>query len=125
MTFLDVVAFQWLVEVVRRDEHTYIVVQLEAASATAERSFECAASRRGMPPLGCTRRVARTRDTGEGLTVNRELIIVRGCFSRAVEWARPPPDLSPLRFVKPFPATNRDGPSPDLALLPRLTLASL
>jgi hypothetical protein len=33
-------------------------------------------------------------------TVNRELNIVRGCFSRAVEWGRL--GLSPLRSVNPY-----------------------
>jgi integrase len=70
-------------------------------------------------------------------TVNRELNIVRGCFSRAVEWGRL--GLSPLRTVKPYrvdnvrlricsPAEIRtilEGLPPDLALLARLTLASL
>jgi hypothetical protein len=33
-------------------------------------------------------------------TVNRELNIIRGCFSRAVEWDRL--GLSPMRRVKPY-----------------------
>ena len=70
-------------------------------------------------------------------TVNRELNIVRGCFSRAVEWERL--TISPMRSVKPYrvddvrlrvcsPAeicTLLDGAPRDLALLARLTLESL
>lgn len=70
-------------------------------------------------------------------TVNRELNIIRGCFSRAVEWGRL--GVSPLRTVKPYRVDNvrlrvcspediktiLDGLSPDLALLARLTLESL
>jgi integrase len=70
-------------------------------------------------------------------TVNRELNIVRGCFSRAVEWGRL--GLSPLRTVKAYrvdnvrlricsPAEIRtilDHAPADLALLARLTLGSL
>jgi hypothetical protein len=37
-------------------------------------------------------------------TVNRELNIVRGCFSRAVEWGRL--GISPLRSVKPYRVDN-------------------
>jgi integrase len=70
-------------------------------------------------------------------TVNRELNIVRGCFSRAIEWGRL--GLSPLRSVKPYRVDNvrlrvcspeeikilLDGCSSDLRLLARLTLESL
>src|SRR5262245_30373549 len=70
-------------------------------------------------------------------TVNRELNIVRGCFSRAVEWGRLA--MSPLRNVKPYrvdnvrlrvcsPAEIRtllDGAEGDLRLIARLTLESL
>jgi integrase len=70
-------------------------------------------------------------------TVNRELNIVRGCFSRAVEWGRL--GASPLRRVKMYRVDNvrlrvaspeeiqalLAGASPDLALLSRLTLESL
>ena len=70
-------------------------------------------------------------------TVNRELNIVRGCFSRAVEWGHL--GLSPLRTVKPYRVddirlricspdeikTLMDGLSGDLRLLARLTLESL
>jgi hypothetical protein len=37
-------------------------------------------------------------------TVNRELNIVRGCFSRAVDWGRL--GVSPLRTVKPYRVDN-------------------
>ena len=70
-------------------------------------------------------------------TVNRELNIVRGCFSRAVEW-----DLlskSPLARVKPFRVDNTrvrvllpeeigtflTGAPEDLALMARVTLEGL
>jgi integrase len=70
-------------------------------------------------------------------TVNRELNIVRGCFSRAVEWSRL--GASPLRRVKAYRVDNvrlrvaspeeiktlLEGAPPDLALLSRLTLESL
>jgi integrase len=70
-------------------------------------------------------------------TVNRELNIVRGCFSRAVEWGRI--GVSPLRTVKPYRVDNvrlricrpediktlLAGAPRDLALLARLTLESL
>jgi integrase len=70
-------------------------------------------------------------------TVNRELNIVRGCFSRAVEWGHL--GVSPLRSVKPYRVddvrlricspgeikTVMDGLSGDLKLLARLTLESL
>jgi integrase len=70
-------------------------------------------------------------------TVNRELNIVRGCFSRAVEWGRL--SLSPLRNVKAYNVDNvrlricsaaeikklLDGASPDLKLLSCVTLESL
>jgi integrase len=70
-------------------------------------------------------------------TVNRELNIVRGCFSRAVEWGRL--GVSPLRTVKPYRVDNvrlktcspeeiktlLDNAPADLALLSRLTLESL
>jgi integrase len=70
-------------------------------------------------------------------TVNRELNIVRGCFSRAVEWGRL--GISPLRSVKPYRVDNvrvrvcspeeiktlLDGCSADLRLIARLTLESL
>lgn len=70
-------------------------------------------------------------------TVNRELNIVRGCFSRAVEWERL--TVSPLRSVKPYKVDNvrlrvcspgeiktlLEGAPADLALLARLTLESL
>jgi integrase len=70
-------------------------------------------------------------------SVNRELNIIRGCFSRAVEWGRV--RLSPLRAVKPYRVDNirlrvcspeeiktfLDGAPVDLALLARLTLESL
>jgi integrase len=70
-------------------------------------------------------------------TVNRELNIVRGSFSRAVEWGHL--SLSPLRIVKPYRVddvrlrvcsldeinTVLNGLSGDLKLLARLTLESL
>ena len=70
-------------------------------------------------------------------TVNRELNIIRGCFSRAVEWGRL--GISPLRSVKTYRVDNvrlrvcspeeiktlLDGCPPDLRLLARLTLESL
>ena len=70
-------------------------------------------------------------------TVNRELNVVRGCFSRAVEWGRL--GVSPLRTVKAYRVDNvrlrvctpdeikalLSGASPDLMLLSRLTLESL
>jgi len=70
-------------------------------------------------------------------TVNRELNIVRGCFSRAVEWGRL--GVSPLRSVKAYrvddvrfrvcsPADIKallDGAPADLRLIARLTLESL
>ncbi len=37
-------------------------------------------------------------------TVNRELNIVRGCFSRAVEWGRL--GSSPMKGVKPYKVDN-------------------
>src|SRR4051812_20786806 len=37
-------------------------------------------------------------------TVNRELNVIRGCFSRAVEWGRL--SLSPLRNVKAYRVDN-------------------
>jgi integrase len=69
--------------------------------------------------------------------VNRELNIVRGCFSRAVEWGYV--GRSPLRSVKAYRVddgrlricspdeikTLLDGLSLDLRLLARLTLESL
>ena len=70
-------------------------------------------------------------------TVNRELNIVRGCFSRAVEWGHL--GVSPLRSVKPYRVDNvrlrvcspadiktlLDAAPADLRLLSRLTLESL
>jgi integrase len=70
-------------------------------------------------------------------SVNRELNIIRGCFSRAVEWGRL--GVSPLRTVKPYRVDNvrlrvcsseeiksiLEGGSRDLALLTRVTLESL
>jgi integrase len=70
-------------------------------------------------------------------TVNRELNIVRGCFSRAVEWGRLA--VSPLRTVKAYRVDDGrlrvctpdeirrllDGAPRDLRLLARLTLESL
>jgi integrase len=70
-------------------------------------------------------------------TVNRELNIVRGCFSRAVEWGRL--GVTPLHKVKPYRVDNvrlrvcspediktlLEGAPLDLALLSRLTLESL
>ena len=70
-------------------------------------------------------------------SVNRELNIVRGCFSRAVEWGRL--GVSPLRTVRAYkvddvrlrvasPAeikTLLEGAPADLNLLARLTLESL
>jgi integrase len=70
-------------------------------------------------------------------TVNRELNIVRGCFSRAIEWKRV--SVSPCATVKPYRVddvrlrvcsdeeikTLLAGAPPDLALLARLTLESL
>lgn len=70
-------------------------------------------------------------------SVNRELNIVRGCFSRAVDWGRL--SASPLRTVKGYRVDNvrlricspeeihrivHDAPA-DLQLLARLTLESL
>ncbi len=73
----------------------------------------------------------------ERSTVNRELNIVRGCFSRAVEWGHLA--VSPLRTVKTYRVDNvrlrvctpaeikaiLAAASPDLALLARLTIESL
>jgi integrase len=70
-------------------------------------------------------------------TVNRELNIVRGCFSRAVEWGRL--GVSPLRAVKPYRVDNvrlrvcspeeikalLDAASGDVKLIARVTLESL
>ena len=70
-------------------------------------------------------------------TVNRELNIIRGCFSRAVEWGHSA--LSPVRGVKPYRVENTrtrilsseeiqrvlDGSSGDLGLIARATLESL
>ena len=70
-------------------------------------------------------------------TVNRELNIIRGCFSRAVEWGHL--TLSPVRGVKPYRVENTrtrilsseeiqrvlDGSSGDLRLIARATLESL
>jgi integrase len=70
-------------------------------------------------------------------SVNRELNVVRGCFSRAVEWGRL--GVSPLRSVKTYRVddvrlrvaspqeikTLLEGAPADLALLARLTLESL
>src|SRR5439155_21116999 len=70
-------------------------------------------------------------------TVNRELNIVRGCFSRAVEWGRL--GGSPTRTVKPYRVddirlrvcspedikTLLDSAPGDLRLIARLTLESL
>ena len=70
-------------------------------------------------------------------SVNRELNIIRGCFSRAVEWGHL--GVSPLRTVKSYRVDNvrlrvcspeeiktiLDGVSGDLALLARVTLESL
>ncbi len=70
-------------------------------------------------------------------TVNRELNIVRGCFSRAVEWGHL--GQSPLRTVKAYVVDNirlrvcspaeiqtlLGAASPDLALIARVTLESL
>ena len=71
-------------------------------------------------------------------TVNRELNIVRGCFSRAVEWGWLL--VSPVRTVKPYKGADQvrmlvcspsdikallEGAPPDLALLARLTLETL
>ena len=70
-------------------------------------------------------------------TVNRELNIVRGCFSRAVEWGRLV--ASPLRTVKAYRVddvrlrvcapeeirTLLNGAPSDLRLIARLTLESL
>ena len=70
-------------------------------------------------------------------TVNRELNIVRGCFSRAVEWERVA--RSPMATVKPFRVENTrlrvlspdeinmvltEAPQ-DLALMARVTLEGL
>ena len=70
-------------------------------------------------------------------TVNCELNIVRGCFSRAVEWGRL--SKSPVTGVKPFRVDNTrlrvlspdenarvltDAPE-DLALIARVTLEGL
>ena len=70
-------------------------------------------------------------------TVNRELNIIRGCFSRAVEWGHLA--LSPVMGVKPYRVQNTrtrilsgeeiervlDGSSGDLRLIARATLESL
>ncbi|MEP7307918.1 MAG: tyrosine-type recombinase/integrase [Acidobacteriota bacterium] len=70
-------------------------------------------------------------------TVNRELNIVRGCFSRAVDWGHL--GISPLRTVKPYRVDDGrlrvcspdeikkllDRAPRDLGLLARLTLESL
>lgn len=73
----------------------------------------------------------------EKSTVNRELNIVRGCFSRAVEWGHL--GASPLRAVKAYAVDNirlrvcspaeiqtlLGGASADLSLIARVTLESL
>ena len=70
-------------------------------------------------------------------TVNRELNIVRGCFSRAMEWGRIA--KSPVDSVKPYRVDDQrtrvcspdeikkllDGAPADLALLARLTMECL
>ena len=69
-------------------------------------------------------------------TVNRELNIVRGCFSRAVEWRRLA--VSPLRTVKPYKVDDSRirvlsddelalvlTAPPDVALLCQVTLITL
>jgi site-specific recombinase XerD len=69
-------------------------------------------------------------------TVNRELNIIRGCFSRAVEWGRLA--LSPLPSVKPYKVDDQRirvlsddelqlvlSASSDVALICRVTLISL
>lgn len=48
-------------------------------------------------------KIARAADVSKS-TVNRELHIVRGCFTRAVEWGRLA--VSPLRSVKDFPVDD-------------------
>jgi integrase len=77
----------------------------------------------------------RSEDVSKS-TVNRELNIVRGCFSRAVEWGRL--SLSPMRTVKPYKVDDARvrvltddelrtvlGAAPDVALMCRVTLVSL
>ena len=70
-------------------------------------------------------------------TVNRELNIIRGCFSRAVDWGHLA--VSPVKGVKPYRVENTrtrilsgeeiqrvlDGSSGDLRLIARATLESL
>jgi integrase len=69
-------------------------------------------------------------------TVNRELNIIRGCFSRAVGWGRLA--LSPLRSVKPYKVDDQRirvlsdeelklvlSASSDVVLICRVTLISL
>lgn len=69
-------------------------------------------------------------------TVNRELNIIRGCFSRAVDWGRL--GLSPLRAVKPYKVDDQRirvlnddeltrvlALPADVALMCRVTLVSL
>lgn len=70
-------------------------------------------------------------------TVNRELNVIRGCFSRAVEWGLL--SVSPVLTVKPYKVENvrtrilsteeitrlLDGCTPDLRLIARTTLESL
>lgn len=79
---------------------------------------------------------ARVKQVSQS-TVNRELNIVRGCFSRAVDWK--PVTVSPARGVKPYRVdnvrlrilTDREAMivllacTPDLRLLARTTLESL
>ena len=81
-------------------------------------------------------KTARAKDV-EKSTVNRELNVVRGCFSRAVEWGHL--SVSPLATVKPYRVDNvrmrilsvaeikalLAACSPDLALIARTTLESL
>lgn len=77
----------------------------------------------------------RSEDVSKS-TVNRELNIIRGCFSRAVDWGRL--SVSPLRTVKPYKVDDHRirvlsdaelatvlALPPDIVLMCRVTLVSL
>jgi hypothetical protein len=78
----------------------------------------------------------RAKDVSQS-SVNRELNVIRGCFSRAVEWGRLM--ISPMKAVKPYRVDNvrmrvlspdeiqklLESCPPALALIARTTLESL
>jgi integrase len=78
----------------------------------------------------------RAKDVSQS-SVNRELNVIRGCFSRAVEWGRLL--ISPMKAVKPYRVDNvrmrvlspdeiqklLESCPPALALIARTTLESL